>query len=78
MIVTTTLSDRAMNARTWWNAISTLPAIAAALVVLRYGPVLAIGAAVFVAAAIVVIRWRAVGEGAGILLRVLRWRRASA
>ena len=77
MIVTTALSDRAMNAPTWWNAISTLPAPAAALVALRYGSLLAIGAAIVIAAAIVAVRWAAVGEGAAILLRVVRWRRTS-
>lgn len=77
VIVTTALSDRAMHARTWWNAISTLPAIVAALVALRYGSLFAIGAAILVAAVIVAVRWAEVREGSAILLRVVRWRRTS-
>jgi len=76
VIVTTSLSDRAMNASTWWNAISTLPAIAAALVALLYGPLFAICAALVVAAVIIAMRRAEVGEGTRILSRVLRWRRA--
>jgi O-antigen/teichoic acid export membrane protein len=76
MIVVTALSDRAMSARTWWNAISTLPAITAALVALWYGSLAAIGAALVVTAMIVTMRRAEVGEGTTILLRVLRWRRA--
>jgi len=73
--VTTYLSDRALNARTWWNALSTLPAVIAAAFTLHYRSSVAAVAGVLVAALIATIRRAEVAEGASILLRVLRWER---
>lgn len=76
--VTTYLTDRALNTRTWWNALSTLPAvIAAAFALQHYRSSIAAVAGVLAAALIATIRRAEVAEGSSILLRVLRWQRAS-
>ena len=75
MSVTTFLSDRAMNTRSWWNAVATLPAIVAAVIVFYRGPWLAIGAAAIVALGIFMLRRKQLADGASILFRVIRWRK---